>query len=121
MTLFKGQCDAHAQNLVFVEKQKQNDWPQKDGSKKKKTYHFDNELEAEFFVFTNVKEACVCLICWATVATAKWHNAERHFTTCHTIYNANYPPGSTLQTEKARDLKAAFLKFPKSNQSLIKN
>lgn len=84
--------------------------PKKDDRKKKKTYHFDNELEVEFFVFTNVKGACLCLNCWATVATAKRHNAERRFTTCHMIYHANYPPGSTLQTEKARDLKAAF--FP---------
>ncbi|KAI7790228.1 hypothetical protein IRJ41_001037 [Triplophysa rosa] len=81
--------------------------PQKHDRKRKKTYHFHNEWEEEFF-FTTVKETCVCLICGATVATAKWHNVERHFTTCHKSYHANYPPGSALRTEKACELKAAL-------------
>lgn len=55
-----------------------------------------------------VKETCVCLICWATVAMAKRYNGERHFTTCHKSYHANYPPGSALRTEKAHELKAAL-------------
>ncbi|KAJ8280743.1 hypothetical protein GJAV_G00058480 [Gymnothorax javanicus] len=46
----------------------------------------------------------------ATVATAKRHNVERHFTTCHKSYHANYPPGSALRAEKARELKAALNK-----------
>ena len=75
--------------------------------KRKKTYHFHSEWEKEFF-FTNVKENCVCLICGATVATAKRHNVERHFSTCHKSNHANYPPGSALRTEKARELKAAL-------------
>uniref|UniRef100_A0A8C9YYR3 SPIN-DOC-like zinc-finger domain-containing protein n=1 Tax=Sander lucioperca TaxID=283035 RepID=A0A8C9YYR3_SANLU len=75
--------------------------------KRKKNYHFHNEWEEEFF-FTNVKETCVCLICGATVATAKRHNVERHFTTCHKSYHANYPPGSALRAEKACELKAAL-------------
>lgn len=55
-----------------------------------------------------VKETCVCLICGATVAMAKRHNVERYFTTCHKSYHANYPPGSALWAEKARELKAAL-------------
>lgn len=75
--------------------------------KRKKTYHFHNDWEEELF-FTTVKETCVCLICGATVATAKRHNVERHFTTCHKSYHANYPPGSALRAEKACELKAAL-------------
>lgn len=47
----------------------------------------------------------MCLICGAT---AKRHNVERHFTTSHKSYNANYPPGSALRTEKAHERKAAL-------------
>lgn len=97
--------------------------------KRKKTYHFHNDWEEEFF-FTTVKETCVCLICGATVATAKRHNVERHFTTCHKSYHANYPPGSALRAEKACELKAALgkqqsffhedgEKVTKSNRSLV--
>ncbi|KAK1901603.1 General transcription factor II-I repeat domain containing protein 2 [Dissostichus eleginoides] len=68
--------------------------------KRKKKYCFQDVWEEEFF-FTTVKEKCVCLICGATVAIAKRHNVERHFDTCHKSYNANYPPGSALQAEKA--------------------
>lgn len=75
--------------------------------KRKKTYHFHNDWEEELF-FTTVKETCVCLICGATVATAKRHNVERHFTTCHKSYHANYPPGSALRAEKGGELKAAL-------------
>lgn len=75
--------------------------------KRKKTYHFHNDWEEELF-FTTVKETCVCLICGVTVATAKRHNVERHFTTCHKSYHANFPPGSALRAEKACELKAAL-------------
>ncbi|CAI5682820.1 unnamed protein product [Oreochromis niloticus] len=77
--------------------------------KRKKTYHFHSEWEEEFF-FTTVKDSCVCLICGATVATAKRHNVERHFRTCHTSYHANYTKGGTLRAEKARKLKAGLSK-----------
>uniref|UniRef100_A0A8C6L134 DUF4371 domain-containing protein n=1 Tax=Nothobranchius furzeri TaxID=105023 RepID=A0A8C6L134_NOTFU len=43
-----------------------------------------------------------------TVATAKRHNVQRHFSTCHKSHNASYPPSSALRTEKARELKAAL-------------
>lgn len=32
----------------------------------------------------------------------------RHFTTCHKSYHANYPQGSAIRAEKARELKAAL-------------
>jgi len=73
--------------------------------KRKNTYNFHNDWEEEFF-FTTVKEKCVCLICGATVATAKRHNVERHFGTCHKSYHTNYPPGSALWAEKTCELKA---------------
>uniref|UniRef100_A0A1A8V9L8 SPIN-DOC-like zinc-finger domain-containing protein n=2 Tax=Nothobranchius TaxID=28779 RepID=A0A1A8V9L8_NOTFU len=79
--------------------------------KRKKTYNFHSDWEEEFF-FTLVREKCVCLICGMTVATAKRHNVERHFSTCHKSYNASYPPSSALRTEKARELKAALGKQP---------
>ncbi|KAK3508687.1 hypothetical protein QTP70_004201 [Hemibagrus guttatus] len=44
----------------------------------------------------------------ASVATSKRHNVERHFTTCHKSYHANYPPGNALRAEKTRELKAAL-------------
>ncbi|KAK0154682.1 General transcription factor II-I repeat domain-containing protein 2 [Merluccius polli] len=76
-------------------------------SKKKKTYHFQEEWEEEFF-FTTVRDKSVCLICGAAVALAKRHNVERHFSTLHRTFNASYPPGSTLRAEKVRELKAAL-------------
>jgi len=57
-----------------------------------------------------VKGASVGLICGATVATAKRHNVERHFTMCHTSYHANYQPGSALRAEKAHKSMAALCK-----------
>ena len=75
--------------------------------KRKKTYLFHSEWEEEFF-FTTVKETCVCLICGTTVATAKRHNVERHFNTCHKSYHDKYPPASALRAEKARELKTAL-------------
>lgn len=91
--------------------------PKKMAEKRKKTYHFHDEWEVEFF-FTTVKGACVCLICGATVATAKRHNVERHFTTCHTSYHTNYPQGSALQKEKSALCKqqAFFTKPVKASQ-----
>ena len=72
---------------------------------KKTTHNFHEQWEEEFFT---KKENCVCLICGATVATVKWHNIERHFSTCHKTFNASYLPGSSLQVEKAYELKAAL-------------
>ncbi|KAK0146900.1 SCAN domain-containing protein 3 [Merluccius polli] len=69
-------------------------------SKTKKTYHFQEEWEEEFF-FTTVRDKSVCLICGAAVALAKRHNVERHFSTLHRTFNASYPPGSTLRAEKS--------------------
>ena len=54
------------------------------------------------------EERCVCLICGATVATAKWHKVARHFSTCHKSFQANYPPCSELRAEKICVLKAAL-------------
>uniref|UniRef100_A0A8C6PIG0 SPIN-DOC-like zinc-finger domain-containing protein n=1 Tax=Nothobranchius furzeri TaxID=105023 RepID=A0A8C6PIG0_NOTFU len=83
--------------------------------KRNKTYNFHSDWQEELF-FKLVREKCVCLICGMTVATAKRHNVQRHFSTCHTSYNASYPPSSALRTEKARELKAALGK----QQSLFK-
>ena len=54
------------------------------------------------------EERCVCLICGATMATAKWHKVARHFSTCHKSFQANYPPCSELRAEKICVLKAAL-------------
>lgn len=62
----------------------------------KKTYNFHDEWKVEFFFFFFQSERkkktrkWVCLICGATMAMAKRHNVERHFTKCHTNYHANY-------------------------------
>lgn len=71
----------------------------------------------------------VYLIYGASVATAKWHNMERHFRMCHISYHANYATGSKSRAEKAHELKAVLReqqsfftgwvkKSTKSNQSL---
>ncbi|KAF0022484.1 hypothetical protein F2P81_025297 [Scophthalmus maximus] len=43
-----------------------------------------------------------------TVATAKRHDVERHFSSCHNTFNASYSPGSSLEVEEACELKAAL-------------
>lgn len=40
-----------------------------------------------------MKDSCVCLICEATVATAKRHNVERYSQMCYTSYHAKYLMG----------------------------
>ena len=50
----------------------------------------------------------MCLSYGATVATAKWHMVERHCSTSHKSFQANYPPCSELRPEKVCELKAAF-------------
>lgn len=95
-----GRRGSNDQELVVI-------YPQKMAAKRKRTDHFHSDWEEEFF-FTSVKEKCVCLICGTTVVTAKRHNVEKHFSTCHESYNANYPPGSALRKEKACGLKAAL-------------
>ena len=52
---------------------------------------------------------------------AKQHNVERDFTTCHKSYHANYPPGSTLSAEKARELKAVLGKLQSFFTRPLKN
>ena len=80
--------------------------PQKHGSKKKENLSLSQRMGVGVLFYDC--ETCVCLICGATVATAKRHNVERHFTTNHKNYNANYPPGSALRAEKALELKTAL-------------
>lgn len=57
--------------------------PSNDRKKRK----LNSEWEEKVF-FTTVKEKCACLICGSTVATAKQHNVEKHFGTCHQSYHA---------------------------------
>lgn len=64
--------------------------------------------ERVLFFLTTVKERCVSFSCGVTMATARRCNVERHFTTRHENYNNNYPPGSTLRSEKVRELKTAL-------------
>uniref|UniRef100_A0A3B3HZV5 Uncharacterized protein n=1 Tax=Oryzias latipes TaxID=8090 RepID=A0A3B3HZV5_ORYLA len=75
--------------------------------KRKRVYHFQDDWEVEFFS-TSFNDKCLCLICGTAIAVPMRHNVERHFKTCHKNFDANYPPGSALRTEKARGLKAAL-------------
>ncbi|KAK7915897.1 hypothetical protein WMY93_011658 [Mugilogobius chulae] len=81
----------------------------KENGKEKENIFFNRDWEEEFF-FTEVKDKCVCLICGSTVAIPKRHNVERHYTTAHPSFHTNFPAGSALRVEKARELKAALVK-----------
>ncbi|CAJ1064623.1 General transcription factor II-I repeat domain-containing protein 2A [Xyrichtys novacula] len=72
--------------------------------KKPKTYHFNTEWEEEF-IFTMVKDKCVCLLCGQTQALAKKENLERHHTKTHLKFQDSYPPKSRLRAKKVEDLK----------------
>jgi hypothetical protein len=48
-------------------------------------YNF-NETWENKYIFTNVNNKCVCLICNASVAVSKKCNVERHFMTTHKDY-----------------------------------
>lgn len=82
-------------------------------AKKKKTYYFNKEWETEF-LFTNVKDKAVCLICGANIVVAKRHNAEGHFATTHKIVNGHYPAGTSLRKEKVSELKPTLSPAKKS-------
>lgn len=75
------------------------------GAKRPKTYHFHEEWEHDFF-FTMYKDKCICLICHASVALPKKGNLERHFSSLHKKFDADFPPKTEIRKVKVRDLKA---------------
>ncbi|KAL7397457.1 hypothetical protein ABVT39_022401 [Epinephelus coioides] len=86
-----------------------------EGSRKKaKTYNFHPEWEEEF-LFTLVKDKCVCLLCHQTQALCKRGNLERHHTTNHQKFKDGYPPKSTIRARKVDELKSGL----KAQQSLF--
>ncbi|KAL7378660.1 hypothetical protein ABVT39_017000 [Epinephelus coioides] len=86
-----------------------------EGSRKKaKTYNFHPEWEEEF-LFTLVKDKCVCLLCHQIQALCKRGNLERHHTTNHQKFKDGYPLKSTIRARKVDELKSGL----KAQQSLF--
>lgn len=97
--------------MTYLKKKRGDTWPPKRWQKKERKHIIFTRNERWnfslfIFLFTKVKKKQKT----ATMATAKRHNMERHFTMCHTNYHANYSQGSTLWTEKVSKLKAALRK-----------
>uniref|UniRef100_A0AAV2IVT7 SPIN-DOC-like zinc-finger domain-containing protein n=1 Tax=Knipowitschia caucasica TaxID=637954 RepID=A0AAV2IVT7_KNICA len=68
-------------------------------AKRRKTYAFHEEWETDF-LFTNVNDKCVCLICGFSVAVGKRCNVQRHFVSVHGNFSHEFPTGSNLRKEK---------------------
>ncbi|KAK7925082.1 hypothetical protein WMY93_007392 [Mugilogobius chulae] len=75
--------------------------------KKAKLYHFHPEWEEEF-IFTLVKDKCVCLLCRQPQAFMKKGNLRRHHETNHQTFKDSYPPKSALRQRKIAELKQAL-------------
>lgn len=75
--------------------------------KKAKTYKFHPEWEEEF-LFTLVKDKCVCMLCHQTQALTKRGNLERHHNTNHQKFKDTYPPKSAIRAWKVEELKSGL-------------
>ena len=82
--------------------------------KKSKTYNFHPEWEEEF-LFTMVKDKCVCMLCHQTLALSKRGNLERHHNTNHDKFKDSFPAKSAIRARKVAELKAGL----KAQQSLF--
>ena len=82
--------------------------------KKTKSYNFHPEWEEEF-IFTLVKDKCVCMLCHQAQALSKRGNLEQHHNTNHQKFKDSYPPKSTIRAKKVQELKAVL----KAQQSLF--
>ena len=82
--------------------------------KKVKKYFFNSELEDEF-MFTLVKDKCVCMLCHQTQSLPKRGNLERHHATNHVKFKDKYPPKSEIRARKVAELKYSL----KAQQSLF--
>lgn len=71
--------------------------------KRPKTYQFHPEWEQQY-LFTLVKDKCVCLLCRQTQALSKKGNLERHYNTNHQKFDESYPPKSSLRAKKVAEL-----------------
>uniref|UniRef100_K7G575 DUF4371 domain-containing protein n=1 Tax=Pelodiscus sinensis TaxID=13735 RepID=K7G575_PELSI len=63
------------------------------------------EWENEF-LFTNIKDNSICLICHQSLSLRKRGNLERHHTTVHSKFKDSFPLNSMLRTKKVNELKA---------------
>ncbi|KAG2459918.1 GTD2B protein, partial [Polypterus senegalus] len=82
--------------------------------KKAKTYNFHPEWEQEF-LFTLVKEKCVCMLCHQKQALCKRGNLERHHNTNHPKFKDRYPQKSAIRARKVDELRSEL----KAQQSLF--
>uniref|UniRef100_K7F4P2 SPIN-DOC-like zinc-finger domain-containing protein n=1 Tax=Pelodiscus sinensis TaxID=13735 RepID=K7F4P2_PELSI len=73
------------------------------------------EWENEF-LFTNIKDKSVCLICHQSLSLSKRSNLERHHTTVHRKFKDSFPLNGMLRTKKVNELKAIL----KARQSFFK-
>ncbi|KAK0131923.1 General transcription factor II-I repeat domain-containing protein 2B [Merluccius polli] len=83
-------------------------------AKKAITYHFHPEWEEEF-IFTLVKDKCVCMLCHQTQALSKRGNLERHHNTNHPKFKDIFPPKSAIRAKRVLELKSGL----KVQQSLF--
>jgi len=74
--------------------------------KKSKTYNFHEEWEKEF-IFTMVKDKCVCMLCHQTLALSKRGNLERHHNTNQNKFES-FPAKSAIRARKVAELKAGL-------------
>lgn len=86
-------------------------YTEENGRKKKENFHSEWEEE---FSFTTVKENWVCLICGVKVATAKWHNVERHFSMCNKSYHATHQ--AAHYGRESLQVKGFFTRLVKKSQ-----
>ncbi len=84
--------------------------------KKAKTYNFHPEWEQEF-LFTLVKDKCVCMLCHQKQALCKRGNLERHHNTNHPKFKDRYPQKSAIRARKVDELRSEL----KAQQSLLRN
>ncbi|XP_067888742.1 general transcription factor II-I repeat domain-containing protein 2B-like [Heterodontus francisci] len=75
--------------------------------KRQKTYYFHQAWENDF-LFTDIKDKCICLICGVGDAIRKKSNVERHFAMVHKEFEKNFPAGSSLCIKEASKLKVAL-------------
>lgn len=71
----------------------------------------------EEFLFTLVKDKCVCMLCHQTQALSKRRNLERYHNNNHQKFKDSHPPKSTIHARKVdkpkSGLKAQQSLFPK--------
>jgi hypothetical protein len=67
-------------------------------------YNFNEKWENKY-LFINVNNKCLCLICNSSITVSKKCDVERRFMAMHKEYISKYPENSEIRRTKAEDLK----------------